>query len=132
MDNLALKGLLVCKMGRVSAGVVVVAGCPKHPTTDPNLIFGVYGVWPNGAGRDMPKLIFRMPVGANHRIPVGDPPFQIMFVDSLLEIVEYVSAIGNRMGFGPGFELIAEGIKVRVRPDTGIAEKVPCATDLVS
>ncbi len=61
-----------------------------------------------------------------------DSPREVVLVDDLVQVVENLVRIGDRVVRSPRLELIAEGMQIRVRPDAGIAEQVPGAADRVA
>ena len=50
----------------------------------------------------------------------------------LADVVEDGGPVGDGLGVAPGAEPVTERVHVRVRPDAGIAEQVPCAAHRVS
>ncbi len=123
MHDLATERLGAGELRREPRVVVVVARATKDPSrTDLASRSGV-GVF----DVDRPPRGVRRPGGRHHPMPVPDQRSKIVLVDRLVEVIEDSRGVGDCLSVGPGLEVVAEGVQVRVGPNSRVAEQVPRA-----
>jgi hypothetical protein len=112
----------------VPGGVVVVPGGGEQ--------HGAGGVELHAVARpfdrDGPACLLGGEVRAEHPVPEVDVPAEVVLVDRLLQVVQDLVAVGDRVVLGPRLEPEAERVQVGIRPDAGISEQVPRSADRVA
>ena len=120
--------VLTLEARAVPARVVVVAGGREQDVArDVELLTAVRALQ-----CDRPKRILLREVRANHLVAEVDTPGKVIFGDRLVQVVKDLVGVGDRILAGPRFELVAERVQVRVRPDARVAEQVPGAPDRIA
>src|SRR4051794_23621072 len=71
------------------------------------------------------------PLGAIHRHAVADPRVDAVDPSRLADVLQDRGSVRDGLLPGPRPEAVAQREHVRVRPDPGVAEQVPGATDAV-
>ena len=76
--------------------------------------------------------VARIPVGGLDLVAEADVLLEVVLAGGFDDVFADARAVGDGLGFFPGFEVVAEGVHVAVRPDAGVAEQVPGAADGVA
>ena len=127
MDDAAFEVAFALERGTMSAAIAVIAGADHQEAA---------AVHPQVARAGADALHVPMP-GLSGPGGSGHPPLEadaipkLIFVDHLAHVAKDRRPVGDRLGIRPGFELIAQGVHVAVRPDPGISKQVPGAADVL-
>ena len=76
--------------------------------------------------RHMPELLFARPVRGHDLRIETNVGCDAVFIGRVFNIFPDGRAVCDRLGFGPGFEIVSQRVHVTVRTDARIAEQVPC------
>ncbi len=124
MHDLTAEPILSGEVGTEPFVVVVVAGTAEDPTRADLRPFT--GIGPFDV--DQPACVVRGPGGGHDLVVVPDVAGEAVVLDRLVQVVENPRGVGDRLLVRPRFELVAEGVQVRVRANARITEEVPGAS----
>ena len=79
-----------------------------------------------------PAGIVTGPAGTYGAMPISNVCIDIMLFSGFMNVFEYRGSVGFRLGITPRFEFVAERMHVAVRPNAGIAEKIPGTTHVIA
>jgi hypothetical protein len=120
---------LALVVGHPSPFRCVALRVPVIPLTHPEKIGGepetFAGIRPGRLER--PKIFAARPACQRDLVMVTDVAADIVLLDDFAHVVEDLSS-GCDWRTGPWLEAIAEGVKVAIRPNAGIAMGEPCTT----
>src|SRR5690242_17826733 len=126
MDDAAGEIVAAGEVGRVAAGVIVIARTHEEEVAaELRLAVRACNGYRPGCG-------VRRPARCRHALAIADVLVDAVFGRGFADIVENRRSVGDRLGAGPGPEGVAQGEHVRIRADAGIAEQVPRPAEIVA
>jgi hypothetical protein len=81
---------------------------------------------------DDPVTARRREVSADDLVPEVDVRAEVVLVDRLVQVVEDLAGVSDRVVLRPRLEAEAERVEASVRPDPGVAEEVPGSADRIA
>ena len=81
---------------------------------------------------DCPDCVLRRPTDAAHSMAKADLFVDAEFARGIFDVLQYGRTIGNSVFARPWSEAISQGIHIGIAANTGKAEKVPGAADIVA
>ncbi len=128
VNDRAGEALATLEVRRVARVIVVVAGGgEQQPAGQLDALAGGGVLHLHG-----PHRALGGPRRTEHLVAEADVAGEVVLLDGLVQVVEDLIGIGDRVVAGPGLELVCERVQVGVGTDARIAEQVPGASEGVA
>ena len=123
MDPLPPEGRLALKVWLVALIVAVIPGTHQKETATiaPDAFRGLDG--------QLPLTSLTAPVSSDQFLGKSNTFANTVLVGRFIHVTENRRAVCDTFFRFPWFEIVTEGVHVAIRPNTGVAEQVPCPTN---